>query len=46
MELWGFAFFLRPLSLILIALIVLTIAYAIYRNIRPSKALAGLRIVQ
>jgi TctA family transporter len=46
MELWGLAFFLRPLSLVLIGLIVLTIAYAVYRNMRPSKALAGLRIVQ
>jgi hypothetical protein len=30
-------FFLRPLSLVLIALITLTVAYAVYRNIRPAK---------
>ncbi len=46
MELWGLQFFLRPLSLVLVALITVTIGYAVYRNIRPSKALEGLRIVQ
>jgi putative tricarboxylic transport membrane protein len=37
--LWGLSFFTRPLSLVLIALIVLTIAYAVYRNVRPSHRL-------
>jgi TctA family transporter len=46
MELWGLGFFLRPLSLVLIAIITVTIGYAVYRNIRPPKALEGLRIVQ
>jgi TctA family transporter len=35
LELWGLRFFTRPLSLVLIGLIVITIAYAIYRNIKP-----------
>jgi len=35
LELWGLRFFTRPLSLVLIALIVITIAYAVYRNVRP-----------
>src|SRR5215510_2135212 len=38
LELWGLRFFTRPLSLILIGLIVITIAYAIYRNLRPRNA--------
>ena len=38
LELWGLRFFTRPLSLILIGLIVITIAYAVYRNIRPRAA--------
>ena len=33
-------FFTRPLSLVLIGLIVLTIAYAVYRNVRPRAAKA------
>ena len=32
--LWGLNFFLRPLSLVLIGLIVLTIGYAIYKSAR------------
>ena len=35
--LWGLNFFIRPLSLILIAMITATIAYAVYRNLRPSR---------
>jgi putative tricarboxylic transport membrane protein len=35
--LWGLGFFTRPLSLVLIGLIVLTIAYAVYRNLRSAK---------
>lgn len=38
LELWGLRFFTRPLSLILIGLIVFTIAYAVYRNVRPPGA--------
>jgi TctA family transporter len=38
LELWGLRFFTRPLSLILIGLIVITIAYAVYRNVRPRSA--------
>jgi putative tricarboxylic transport membrane protein len=37
LQLWGMEFFLRPLSLVLIGLITLTIVYAVYKNIRPSK---------
>jgi putative tricarboxylic transport membrane protein len=40
LELWGLRFFTRPLSLVLIGLIVLTIAYAVYRNVRPRSAKA------
>lgn len=36
LALWGIGFLLRPLSLVLIALIVLTIGYAIYKG-RKSK---------
>jgi TctA family transporter len=35
LELWGLRFFTRPLSLVLIGLIVITIAYAVYQNVRP-----------
>jgi TctA family transporter len=35
--LWGLGFFTRTISLVLIALITITIAYAVYRNMRPSK---------
>jgi putative tricarboxylic transport membrane protein len=38
LELWGLRFFTRPLSLILIGLIVLTVAYAVYRNVKPRAA--------
>jgi TctA family transporter len=41
LDLWGMSFFVRPLSLVLIALITGTIAFAVYRNvrgIRPSRA--------
>jgi hypothetical protein len=31
LALWGMGFFLRPLSLVLIALIALTVGWAIYR---------------
>jgi hypothetical protein len=39
MELWGLQFFFRPLSLVLIGLILATIAFAVYRNLRPTKAM-------
>jgi len=35
--LWGWQFFLRPLSLILIALIVFTIAFAVWKQSRQTK---------
>jgi len=35
LQLWGFSFFLRPISLVLIAMIVLLMGYALYRNLRP-----------
>ncbi len=38
LQLWGMEFFLRPLSLVLIGLISLTIVYAIYQNVRPARA--------
>jgi putative tricarboxylic transport membrane protein len=44
--LWGWQFFLRPLSLILIGLIVVTIAFAVYKNLRPSKDLSQLSVAQ
>jgi putative tricarboxylic transport membrane protein len=36
--LWGLGFFTRPLSLILIGLIAITIGYAVYQNVRPRRA--------
>ena len=40
LALWGMNFFLRPLSLVLIALITLTIAYAVYKaRKKPAKKL-------
>lgn len=39
LALWGMNFFLRPLSLVLIGLIVLTIGYAIYKARKPAKKL-------
>ena len=44
--LWGLGFFTRPLSLVLIGLIVITIAFAVYRNLRPSKATQQLSMAQ
>jgi TctA family transporter len=38
LELWGLHFFTRPLSLVLIGLITVTIAYAVYQNLRPRRA--------
>jgi putative tricarboxylic transport membrane protein len=37
LQLWGYAFFLRPLSLVLIAMIVALMGYAFYRNLRPRQ---------
>jgi TctA family transporter len=34
--LWGLSFFWRPLSLVLIGIIVATVAFAVYRNVRTS----------
>jgi putative tricarboxylic transport membrane protein len=35
LQLWGYAFFLRPLSLVLISMILFLMVYAAYRNLRP-----------
>ena len=35
--LWGMSFFWRPLSLVLIALIAATIAYAVYKNVKGNS---------
>lgn len=37
LQLWGFSFFLRPISLVLIAMIVGLIGYAVYRNMLARK---------
>lgn len=37
LDLWGMSFFVRPLSLALIALITGTIAFAVYRNMRSAR---------
>jgi len=37
--LWGFGFFTRPLSLVLIAMIVATIGYAIYNNAKGKNVM-------
>ncbi len=44
--LWGWQFFFRPLSLILVGLIVITIAFAVYKNIRPGKTIPQMSIAQ
>jgi hypothetical protein len=37
--LWGYLFFLRPLSLVIIAMILFLVALAVYRNLnRPLGA--------
>lgn len=36
LDLWGFSFFTRPLSLVLISMIVATVAWAVYKSRRPS----------
>ena len=46
LALWGLNFFLRPLSLVLIALIVLTIAFAIYRGRKSSALTSGERLYE
>jgi putative tricarboxylic transport membrane protein len=37
LDLWGLEFFVRPLSLVLIAIITGTIGFAVYRNLRPAS---------
>lgn len=44
LQLWGMSFFLRPLSLVLIAMIVALISFAIWRNIRQVRS--GDRLVE
>jgi TctA family transporter len=43
MDLWGLAFFTRPISMVLIGLICATIALAIWRSRKPS-ALDNLQV--
>jgi putative tricarboxylic transport membrane protein len=44
LQLWGMSFFLRPLSLVLIAMIVALITFAVWRNIRQVRS--GNRLVE
>ncbi len=44
--LWGWQFFFRPLSLVLIALILATIAFAVYKNLQQSKTVTQLSAAQ
>jgi len=37
LQLWGLLFFLRPLSLAIVALIVGLMIYAVYRNLRHGR---------
>ncbi len=46
LALWGLNFFLRPLSLVLIALIVLTIGYAIYKGRKSNGQMAEARLYE
>jgi TctA family transporter len=46
LALWGLEFFLRPLSLVLIALIVLTIGYAIYQGRKSNGQLTEARMYE
>jgi TctA family transporter len=46
LALWGLNFFLRPLSLVLIALIVLTIGYAIYKGRKSNGQLTEARMYE
>jgi TctA family transporter len=36
LQLDGYLFFLKPLSLVLIGIILLVVSYAVYRNTRPE----------
>ncbi|MBK5565422.1 MAG: tripartite tricarboxylate transporter permease [Ensifer sp. SSB1] len=44
LQLWGYSFFLRPMSLVLISMIVALMAYAFYRNFRPSSSHPGVEV--
>lgn len=46
LALWGLEFFLRPLSLALIALIVLTIGYAIYKGRKSNGQMTEARLYE
>lgn len=37
LQIWGMWFFLRPLSIVLIAMIVGLLTYALWRNLRPQR---------
>ena len=43
LDLWGLQFFTRPLSIVLIAIIVITIAYATWSSVRSSRKLADMK---
>ena len=42
--LWGMGFFLRPISIVLMGLIVLTIGIAVWRQVKNSRARAAREI--
>lgn len=46
LALWGVNFFLRPLSLVLIALIVLTIGFGIYKSRKSSRLITSERLYE
>ena len=46
LALWGLNFFLRPLSLVLIALIVLTIGFGIYKSRKSGGLITGERLYE
>jgi putative tricarboxylic transport membrane protein len=46
LALWGYHFFLRPLSLVLIALIVLTLGYAIVKGRRSGAGMTDTRVYE
>lgn len=45
LDLWGYSFFVRPLSLVLIGMIIATVSFAIYKSRRPS-AIDHLKVSQ
>jgi TctA family transporter len=45
LDLWGLQFFLRPLSLVVVVIIIATICFAIYKSMRSPKASAQLGVI-